>query len=132
MADYPDIIQGAKPGQLIHRPILFPIATYVILGLNFLAFVVMIIIDASSLPNLRDIISRTLTGMSTDPELLLHLGASFGPYTRRGEYWRLVMPMLLHIGLLHLAQVTPVSAPKSALMLPCSSRLKFIVLLHSG
>src|SRR5512142_2594636 len=99
MSDYPDLIHGAKPGQLIHRPTLLPTATYVILGLNFLAFAVMVYIDASSLPPLVPLLKRTLTGFSTDPELLIRLGASFGPYTRRGEYWRLVMPMFLHIGL---------------------------------
>jgi membrane associated rhomboid family serine protease/tetratricopeptide (TPR) repeat protein len=62
-----------------------PVATYVLIALNLLVFALM-----------------TLAGGSTKPEVLLDFGASYGPYFRQGEYWRLVMPMFLHIGLLHL------------------------------
>jgi rhomboid protease GluP len=41
-------------------------------------------------------------GGSKDVSVLLDFGASYGPFIRRGEYWRLVMPMFLHIGLVHL------------------------------
>jgi rhomboid protease GluP len=34
---------------------------------------------------------------------LLNWGAKYGPYIAEGEYWRLFMPMFLHVGLFHMA-----------------------------
>ncbi len=62
-----------------------PIATLIILLINVVLFACM-----------------EWAGGSKDTNVLLQFGASFGPYIRRGEYWRLVMPMFLHIGLPHL------------------------------
>lgn len=65
----------------------FPtVATYVLLGLNILIFVLM-----------------TASGGSKNVNVLLEYGASYGPSFRAGQYWRLVMPMFLHIGWEHLA-----------------------------
>ncbi len=63
-----------------------PIATFAILGLNILIFILM-----------------TLAGGSKNAAVLLSFGASFGPYFRAGQIWRIVMPMFLHIGVPHLA-----------------------------
>lgn len=62
-----------------------PVATLMILAINIVLFAMM-----------------EWAGGSKDPNVLLEFGASYGPYIRRGEYWRLVMPMFLHIGLAHL------------------------------
>ena len=85
MSDQPIISTSGPPEPLVLRRRYLPVATFIILALNVLIFLLM-----------------ELSGGSRTPDVLLNFGASYGPYLRRGEYWRLVMPMFLHIGLLHL------------------------------
>jgi membrane associated rhomboid family serine protease/Tfp pilus assembly protein PilF len=85
MSDQPIIIPSPTPEPFVIRRRYLPVATFILLGLNVLIFLLM-----------------ELSGGSSNPDVLLSFGASYGPYIRRGEYWRLVMPMFLHIGILHL------------------------------
>ncbi len=78
-----------------------PRATFVILALNLFFFLLMTLADAATRPHLSDFLLRTLTGASANQDLLVRFGACFGPFIRRGDYWRLIMPMFLHIGLIH-------------------------------
>ncbi|MEJ2008700.1 MAG: rhomboid family intramembrane serine protease [Acidobacteriota bacterium] len=64
----------------------WPVATLTLIGLCLAVFILM-----------------TLAGGSKSSNVLLNFGASYGPDLRRGDYWRLVMPMFLHIGWFHLA-----------------------------
>ena len=63
----------------------WPVATIVLLAVNFIFFALEI-----------------YAGGTDNTQVLLNLGAAYGPYMRRGEYWRLVMPMFLHGGWLHI------------------------------
>ena len=47
-------------------------------------------------------LAMTATGGSQDPQTLLRFGAKYGPLIYEGEYWRLLTPMFLHIGFMHL------------------------------
>jgi rhomboid protease GluP len=46
---------------------------------------------------------ETAAGGSKSTDVLMNFGASYEPYLQQGQYWRLVMPMFLHIGWFHLA-----------------------------
>src|SRR2546428_13683090 len=44
----------------------------------------------------------TLAGGPANRDVLLAFGASSRPYFLAGDYWRAVMPMFLHLSLVHL------------------------------
>jgi rhomboid protease GluP len=83
--DQPLPIASLPPGVVVVRRRYWPVATFIILAMNVVIFLLM-----------------AFAGGSTNPDVLLDFGASYAPYFHRGEYWRMVMPMFLHIGWMHL------------------------------
>ena len=94
----------------LYRPRVFRIqATYILLIVNGAVFALTAVLAALESPDPWEGLRLWLTGMVRSPEqaeffqrLLLSFGAAHGPNLAEGEYFRLVMPMFLHIGLLHL------------------------------
>jgi rhomboid protease GluP len=77
-------IAEVTKGQQSHRRT--PQVTYFLIAFNVAIFILM-----------------TLAGGSTRIETLLNFGAMYRPLFTGGEYWRLITPIFLHIGILHLA-----------------------------
>jgi rhomboid protease GluP len=65
------------------------LATYALLGINIVIFIVMLACGVS--------------WISPETDQVLHWGADYGPYTLGGQYWRLITAMFLHFGIIHLA-----------------------------
>jgi rhomboid protease GluP len=62
-----------------------PIITYIILGINLILYFLM-----------------ELAGGSTNSDVLIKFGAKVNFLLWTGEYWRLITPIFLHIGITHL------------------------------
>lgn len=92
MPDEPQLILPRRrrldplPAIFLKQRRYWPVATLTLIGLCVVVFLLM-----------------TFAGGSKDTDVLMNFGASYAPYLKRGDYWRLVMPMFLHIGWFHLA-----------------------------
>ncbi len=75
------------PPQRAHLslPLTRPVLAWGLLGLNILVF-----------------IAETLLGGSDNSATLVRLGAKVNVLIALGDYWRLVTPMFLHIGVMHI------------------------------
>lgn len=62
-----------------------PLFTYIFIGIQIFIFLLM-----------------ELFGSSRNSHILILFGAKYTPLIREGEWWRLITPMFLHIGLIHL------------------------------
>jgi membrane associated rhomboid family serine protease/tetratricopeptide (TPR) repeat protein len=85
MADQPTPLPAGPQYYEVAPRRYWPFVTFILLAVNFLFFA----------------LEKWAGGWDNLP-VLLNLGAAYGPYLRRGEYFRLVMPIFLHGGWLHI------------------------------
>src|SRR5947199_5236969 len=68
-----------------------PVATETVLAVTALTFLVMTLVDFLLHHPLNDVLLRTFTGITANPELLIRIGAYYASYSRLGVYVLVIM-----------------------------------------
>src|SRR6267378_1143633 len=85
-----DAVQRVEPAPWLRRQSNSIVVTQILLGINVAVFIAMALTDPSALD-------------SPSGELLVRLGANYGPLTLGGQWWRLLTCVFVHGNLLHIA-----------------------------
>jgi membrane associated rhomboid family serine protease/Tfp pilus assembly protein PilF len=85
-----EAVQRVEPAPWLRRQSNSMLVTQILLGINVAVFIAMVLADASALDH-------------PSGELLVGLGANYGPLTLGGEWWRLLTCVFIHGSLLHIA-----------------------------
>jgi rhomboid protease GluP len=89
-------------------------ATIVLIGLNVLMYLIMVV--------------RGVSAVSPNAESVLKWGADYGPLTLHGQWWRMIVSMFLHFGIIHLGFNMLVLFSIGLFMEGLAGRLRFVVL----
>lgn len=95
------------------RPV--PMVTYAILSVNFILWMLM-----------------TMAGGSTNSSVLIRFGAMYSPLIAQGQYWRLITPLFLHVGLVHLSFNSYALYQLGSLSEMLFGRVKFIIVYFAA
>jgi membrane associated rhomboid family serine protease len=114
----PECARERTPVQTLRTPSDEPIATYVLIAINVLAFI-------GSLAGGGQVAERG--GGS-----VIDNGALFGPEVADGEYWRLVTSGFLHAGLIHIGFNMYLLYVLGTLLEPAIGRARFIALYFTS
>ncbi|MBA1335736.1 MAG: hypothetical protein HPY66_1363 [Firmicutes bacterium] len=109
----PKDLEAEVPKRTRKKPV--PMVTYAILSVNFILWMLM-----------------TMAGGSTNSSVLIRFGAMYSPLIAQGQYWRLVTPMFLHVGLVHLSFNSYALYQLGSLSEIIFGRVKFIIIYFAA